>query len=205
MKRLAIAIEHIRFQPVESLAVPGGPDDVGDSRLGKIETAHRIDDAVRVRPDDLGLFFQRQVQTVGLDIGIGLGKKPQMVGIPLGDILRQVTGNADHAILEPLGHPEKGHATIGKTPEIDRLAAISAADGDGHMLAPAAASSSAICRGRPATRRNPCRDRTLAAGHAGRPKARHCDPTEKFIGNLRSDEPAPTTRTPPSSSCSGLR
>ena len=26
MKRLAIAIEHIGFQPVESLAVPGGPD-----------------------------------------------------------------------------------------------------------------------------------------------------------------------------------
>ena len=37
MNRLAIVIEHIGFQPVESLAVPGGPDDVGDSRLGKIE------------------------------------------------------------------------------------------------------------------------------------------------------------------------
>ena len=37
-----------------------------------------------------------------------------MVGIPLGNILRQVTGNADHAILEPLGHPEKGHARSAK-------------------------------------------------------------------------------------------
>ena len=110
MKRLAIAIEHIGFQPVESLTVPGGPDNVGDTRLGKIETAHRIDDAVRVQTDDLGFFLKRKVETVGLDIGIGLGKEPQLVSILFGNILRQVTGNADHAVFEPLGHAQKGHA-----------------------------------------------------------------------------------------------
>ena len=115
-----------------------------------------------------------------------------MVGIPLGNILRQVTGNADHAILEPLGHPEKGHAPVGKAPEIDRLAAIGAADGDGHMLAPG---------GRrlhlPFAEDAEPPDEILAAIGPWRPVMRAdrkpdiAARPEKFIGNLRSRRAGP--------------
>ena len=131
---LAVRIKGVDLQPAEIERKAGGPDDRADPGLDHVQFSQGVGHAVRVGRKMARFGFGRQVQPVAFDIGIGLIQNREVIGIPLGNAIRQAGVEPHHIAGKGLGAAHQRHALAREPPEINRLAAIGAADGDGDML-----------------------------------------------------------------------
>ena len=67
-------------------------------------------------------------------MGVSFSQQPKMIGVPLGNIVRKVTGNSKTAIFKPLGHSQKGHPALRKFAKVDGTPPIGSTDCNGDML-----------------------------------------------------------------------
>ena len=130
----ACLVEGVDLQPAVVDPVAGGPDDRRDAVLAQVELEHGVRDPVGVRADDAGLRLGGQVEAVAGDVGVGLVEHRQVVGVAAGQVVAEVRGERQHAVVERSGHPEQCDALGGHEPEVHGVPAAGAADRDRHVL-----------------------------------------------------------------------
>ena len=198
MLRPAFFVECVDLQPAEIKSKACCPNDRSHAGLRQIQLENWIGHAVRVRVDIAGFGLLRKVQTIAGDISVGFVQHRQVVGIPQREIVRKIRREAHHALFEGLRHTNERHPLCGKTPEVDRVAAMGTAhrdrdmgharlDGRGIPLAedpqPPAEVTLAIASRRTVVRT----DREVNT----------LSRTQEFVRDLHPEDPAPTTRPHP--------
>ena len=135
MQRFAGLVEGRYFQPAVVHGEASGPDDRGNAGLGQVQARQRVADAFRIGEHATSFGLWRQVQAVACDVGIGGIEHGQVVRIAAGEVFHQVRLEVRRAFFEALGQADQLHALLRQLTEIDGLATVGAADGDGHVLA----------------------------------------------------------------------
>ncbi|VXC20785.1 conserved hypothetical protein [Pseudoclavibacter sp. 8L] len=134
----ATALVHgLDRQPAVVDREAGRPDDRGDASLSQVELRERMLDALRDGTEDARFRLLREVHPVAHDEGIRLVEDGQVVGVAVGDVLRQVRPEADDPVLAAVRATDERDAARRERTEVDRVPASRAADGDRHVLRPA--------------------------------------------------------------------
>ena len=103
-----LTIKSIDLKPVEFLHITRRPDDCVDPCRGEIKLTDRMGDAFRIRPDDF-CSGSSQIKTFTSDIGIGLFKEGEVIGISIGDIAPKSSAKCKTPSSKP-GHAQQSHA-----------------------------------------------------------------------------------------------
>src|SRR3984957_4413988 len=130
MPRLAVFVERVDLQPAVIDGESGRPDDRGDAGPSQVDLEGGAGDAFRVGPQAAGVRLPRQVEAVALDVRVGLIEQRQVAGVAAGDAVAEVRGEPHGSVVERDGPAEERDAAGGEGAEVDRVAAVRAADRD---------------------------------------------------------------------------
>ena len=134
MVGLAGGVEGVDLQPPVVGPESCRPDNRGDASRCKVELEHRLGDTRGERAEHVGLRLLGQVETVALNVRIGLVQQVEVVRVAMGNALGKIAGEVHDAIRIRLSTAVHHHSLGDQVAEVDRATTIGTTESDRDVL-----------------------------------------------------------------------
>ena len=126
--RPSVLLQNREIDPAEIEFVSGRPDHGAEADGAAVELAQRFDDAWRLWTPCARPGFGGMAQPVLFDKLIHPVEEAAIGGIAIGEVLSEIIGKVQHAILHRLQPAKQRQSLRGKLAEIDGVPAIGSGD-----------------------------------------------------------------------------